>query len=79
MSEKDWVKLTKANTQLRLKKNKVRFTPYGTTSTLPVMGRAKVVMQNQMGKQRKTMVYVVQGQTESLLAKLDAEARELYK
>ena len=74
LSEKDWVKLTKANTQLRLKKNKVRFTPYGTASTLPVMGRAKVVMQNQMGKQRKTLVYVVQGQTESLLGKLDAEA-----
>ena len=74
LSEKDWVKLTKVNTQLRLKKNKVRFTPYGTTKTLPVMGRAKVVMRNEKGKLRKTMVYVVEGQTESLLGKLDAEA-----
>ena len=61
LSERDWEKLTKVNTQLRLKRNKVRFTPYGTANILPVMGRAKVVMQNQWGKQKKTMVYVVQG------------------
>ena len=48
MSERDWEKLTKVNTQLRLKKNKVKFTPYGTANILPVMGRAKVVMQNQL-------------------------------
>ena len=28
LSERDWEKLTKVNTQLRLKRNKVRFTPY---------------------------------------------------
>ena len=43
--------MAKANTQLKLKKNKVRFTPYCTVHTLPVIGRAKAVMQNQMGMQ----------------------------
>ena len=28
LSERDWEKLTKVNTQLRLKRNKVRFRPY---------------------------------------------------
>ena len=74
MSERDWEKMSKANKQLELKKNTVRFIPYGTAKVLPVMGRAKVVMQNQRGIQRKTMVYLVEGQTESLLGKQDAEA-----
>merc|ERR1712082_558522 len=74
LSEEDWGKLCKANTDLKLRKNAVKFTPYGTAIRLPVMGRAKVVMQNQRGKHLKTMVYVVQGQTESLLGKRDAEA-----
>ena len=43
--------MDKANSQLKLKKNKVRFMPYCKAHTLPVMGRAKAVMQNQMGMQ----------------------------
>ena len=74
LAEPEWEKLKKANPGTRLKKNRVSFTPYGTKVNLPVKGRAKVVLTNMKGRKINTMVYVVEGQKESLLGQKDGVA-----
>ena len=72
MSERDWEQISKADIKLDLKKNTMRLTPYGTAQVLLVMGRVKVAMQNQSGMQKKSIVYMLKGQTESLVGKHNA-------
>ena len=74
LAEADWDRLKKENPTARLKRNKINFTPYGTNHKLPVKGRAKVVLTNMKGRKVKTIVYVVEDQTESLLGKKDGQA-----
>ena len=74
LAEEDWEKLKQQNSDTKLRKNNVVFSPYGTNLKLPVKGRVKVVLQNERGLQVRTIVYVVKGQTESLLGKRDGEA-----
>ena len=57
---------------------KVNFVLYGTNITLPILGKAMVVLQCEAGKQIKTMVYVVKGQAESLLGKQDGVRDDKY-
>ena len=54
--------------------NRTRFVPYGPETSLPIIGKAKVVLQCQAGKKISTTVYVVKGQSESLLGKSDGKA-----
>ena len=71
MAEKDWWSLKQANPGVKLKKNKITFLPYGTEIKLRILGRCKVTLWNKNGGRLKSMVYVVAGQTESLLGKKD--------
>ena len=73
LAEEDWEKLKSKNSSIKLKKNRIKFKPYGTNIVLPVIGRAKVVLQCQAGAQVKTMVYVVRDQKESLLGRRDGQ------
>ena len=61
------------NPAVELRKNRTKFRPYGTSYTLPVLGKAKVVLKCRAGAKVNTMVYVMRGQSESLLGKLDGQ------
>ena len=50
----------------------VRFKPYSTDTTVPLLGCMDVKLINNRGKAVKTRVYVTQGQKGSLLDKDDA-------
>jgi hypothetical protein len=60
--------LKKHNPTARLKKNGIRFVPYGTKQSLPVLGKERVMLQCEEG------MYLVAGQTENLLGERDAVA-----
>ena len=62
-----WENMKKANPTVRLKKNRNKFIPYGTQYKLPVLGRAKVKRLNMKGNGIKSMMYAMEGTTESLL------------
>ena len=55
----------KENPSAKLKKNKINFVPYGTKISLPIMGKAKMVLKCEAGKKVNSTVYVVEGQFES--------------
>ena len=74
LSEDDWDYMKKYNPAARLKKNCTRFVPYGTNQALPVLGKAKVMLQCEEGMRIYTTVHVVAGQTENLLGERDAVA-----
>ena len=74
LSEEDWKYVKKHNPAAKLKKNCTRFVPYGTKQSLPVLGKARVMLQCEEGMRTYTTVYVVQGQTENLLGERDAVA-----
>ena len=79
LAEADWEKMKGHNPKIKLKKNKVTFSPYGTKIKLEVKGRAKVVLKNRCGLQVNSIVYVVKGQTESLLGQRDGRALGIIK
>ena len=60
--------------EMKLRKNKVRFTPYASDEALPIMGKVKLVLKNLNQKKVKCMVYVVKGGKECLLGRRDGEA-----
>jgi hypothetical protein len=74
LSEEDWKYVKKHNPAARLKKNGIRFVPYGTKQSVPVLGKARVMLQCEEGMRTYTTVYVVQGQTENLLGERNAVA-----
>ena len=74
LSEDDWGYLKEHNPTAKLKKNTIRFVPYGTRQSLPVRGKARVMLQCEEGMRVYTTVYVVAGQTENLLGERDAVA-----
>ena len=55
----------------KLRKNMIKFRPYGTSVRLPVMGKVKVTLKARAGAKINTTVYVVKDQEESLLGKKD--------
>ena len=73
LSEEDWSRWKAKNPALKLRENRTNFRPYGTSYTLPMLGKAKVVLKSRAGAKVDTMVYVVRGQSESLLGKLDGQ------
>ena len=81
LSEEHW-SLVKASPNTRppkLKKNKVRFVPFGTKQNLPILGRTKCTLQAKGGACTTTIVYVVKGAKESLLGLRDGEALGIIK
>ena len=49
LSEDDWGYLKEHNPTAKLKKNTIRFVPYGTKQSLPVRGKARVMLQCEEG------------------------------
>ena len=75
LAERDWVKLKEKNPSIQLTHfSKVKFRPYGTTNSLPIMGTVRVVLKCQAGETKRTTLHVIKGQEESLLGKRDCEA-----
>ena len=56
LSEEDWKYVKKHNPAARLKKNCIRFVPYGTKQSLPVLGKARVMLQCEEGMRTYTIV-----------------------
>ena len=81
LSEEHWlqVKASKTTSKPKLKRNKVRFVPYGTSQTLEVMGRTKCILKAGAGAEVTTVAYVVKGAKESLLGLKDGEALGIIK
>ena len=65
LSEKDWK---------GVKINRTKFRPFGTNYSLPILGRTKCRLKAICGQEVRTLVYVVAGETESLLGLKDAQA-----
>ena len=77
LSEKDWKTVSETECgrgKMRLKVNKTKFRPFGTDLTLPILGRTKCRIKAKCGEEVFTIIYVVKGETESLLGLKDAEA-----
>ena len=64
---------------MKLRHTNVRFKPYSTDTTVPLLGCMDVKLTNNKGKSIKTKVYVTEGQTESLLGKEDGIALGILK
>ena len=76
LSEKDWkaIQQSQGTRKARLKNNRTKFRPFGTNYSLPILGRTKCRMMAACGQEVSTIVYVVAGETESLLGLKDALA-----
>ena len=81
LSEEQWrqVQADKNNRKPKLKRNRVKLVPYGTSQNLEVMGRSKCTMIAEAGAKVDTIVYVVKGAKESLLGLKDGEALGIIK
>ena len=71
--------ILKKNPEALLKENSIRFRPYSTDKTVPVMGYLDVKLKNQEGGTHRTKIYAVKGEKESLLGKDDAIALGILK
>ena len=61
LAETDWQRMKARNPTMTLKRNNITFKPYSTDYTVPVMGKAKVVLKCQAGTKVNTTIYVVKG------------------
>ena len=74
LSEADWAVMQSQDKMLRIKKCRVKFTPYQTEEGLPMIGRTKAVLKAKGGASVDTIVYVVRGSNQSLLGLKDGQA-----
>jgi hypothetical protein len=81
LSEKDWksVQQSQGARKAKLKINRTKFRPFGTNYSLPILGHTKCRMMAECGQEVQTLVYVVAGETESLLGLKDALAFGIVK
>ena len=79
LAEKHYWKIRSHNPDMKLRHTNVRFKPYSTDTTVPLLGCMDVKLTNNKGKSIKTKVYVTEGQTESLLGKEDGIALGILK
>ena len=77
LSEADWRVMK--NKSLRIKKCRVKFTPYQTNQGLQMMGRSKAILRAAGGATVSTIVYVVKGSKQSLLGLKDGESLSIIK
>ena len=54
ISQEDWERIKKKNSAVKLRRNQIKFVPYGTKMSLPIMGKAKVVLKCAAGKEVKS-------------------------
>ena len=77
LNRSDWEKIRES---CHMSKTKVRFRPYGTRATLPIIGRAKVEMKARAGAKIDTYVYVNDDDKDSsLLGEDDAKRLGIVK
>ena len=76
LSEKDWdrVKPMRGNKPAKLKVCHTRFSPFGTNLKLPILGRSKCLLKAACGRRISTVIYVVKGESQSLLGLRDGKA-----
>ena len=74
ITERQYKSLLEVSPGMKLRRNKVRFTPYASNEALPVIGKVKLVLKNLNRKKVKCMAYVVEGGKECLLGRRDGEA-----
>ena len=81
LSEEHWsqVKASPNTRPPKLKKNKVKFVPFGTKLNLAILGRTKCTLHAKGGACITTIVYVVKGTKESLLGLRDGKALGIIK
>ena len=80
ISEQDWNKIKLADGEKPvLKKCDIKFSPFGTKYSLPMMGRTRALLRNEQGGVMRTVVYVVKGEKQSLLGLKDARALGIVK
>ena len=73
VSEADWNVMKKKNKTLRIKRCKIKFTPYQSEEGLQMLGRTKAILKASGGATTGTIVYVVRGSGQSLLGLKDAK------
>ena len=74
MSEQHFGQLSLKNPDITLHESRIRFKPYSTNKTVPLIGCFRARLRNNLGRVHTTTVYVVEGESESLLGREDAEA-----
>ena len=79
ISEADWKVMKKKNRSLRIKKCRVKFTPYQTKEGLHMLGRTKAILRAAGGATVGTIVYIVGGSGQSLLGLKDGENLGIIK
>ena len=79
LSEAHYWKLRSHNPNVKLRKTNVKFRPFSTNTTVPLLGSMDVKLTNNHGRTHLTRLYVTKGQQESLLGKEDAIALGLLK
>ena len=79
LAEKHYWKLRSHNPDIKLRHTEVKFRPYSTSATVPLLGSLDVKLTNNNGKTHQTRLYVTKGQHESLLGKEDGMALGLIK
>ena len=80
ISEQDWNKIKLIDGEKPvLKKCDIKFSPFGTKYSLPMMGRTRALLRNEQGGVTRTVVCVVKGEKQSLLGLKDARALGIVK
>ena len=62
LAEKHYWKIRSHNPDTKLRHTKVKFRPYSTNTTVPMLGSMQVRLTNNNGKVHKTTIYVTKGQ-----------------
>ena len=72
LAEKHWKQIKKENPATRLEKSRIIFKPYSSEEEVPILGKVRVSLKSLGGHKTRSTAYVVKGETESLLGKIDA-------
>ena len=72
MAEKHFSWMLEKNPEMKIQRSNVRFKPYSSEVTVPLLGCCEVRLTNNKGRNIKTKVYIAKEETESLLGKEDA-------
>ena len=72
LAEKHLGWVLQKNPEVQLRRSNVRFRPYNTDKVIPLIGMCDIKLRNKKGKTVTTEIYIVEGETESLLGCQDA-------
>ena len=73
LTEKDWEKMKRKKRNLKLKKTKTTFRPFGVKDRLKCLGKIKIKMESRSGATIKATVFVIENAKDSLLGIKEAE------